>query len=46
MRLLNDLRLAAREHRVAFSIGPVSPAVDRMLELTGMTDVLGPPASS
>jgi anti-anti-sigma factor len=40
MRVLNDLRLGAREHRVAFAIGPVSPAVERMLELTGMTDVL------
>jgi anti-sigma B factor antagonist len=45
MRLLNDLRLAAQERRVAFSIGPVSAAVDRMLELTGMTEVLGPRAS-
>jgi anti-anti-sigma factor len=43
IRLLNDLRVAADERRVPFSIGPVSAPVQRMLELTGMTGVLDPP---
>ena len=44
IRALNDLRVAAEEHRIPFSIGPQSVAVGRMLELTGMADLLGPPA--
>src|SRR5689334_3725283 len=42
MRLLNELRLAATEHRVSFAIGPLSAPVERMLELTGMTSVFFP----
>jgi anti-sigma B factor antagonist len=44
MRLLNDLRVAAEERRVPFSISAVSPAVRRLLDLTGMADLLGVPA--
>jgi anti-sigma B factor antagonist len=42
MRALNDLRQAAAERRIPFSVGPRSDAVEQVLELTGMTDLLGP----
>jgi anti-sigma B factor antagonist len=44
IRTLNDLRIAAAERRIPFSIGPVSPAAQQLLELTGMSELLGPTA--
>src|SRR5690349_10564075 len=44
IRALNDLRVASADRGIPFSIGPVSPAARTLLELTGMTDLFGPPA--
>jgi anti-anti-sigma factor len=41
IRTLNDLRVAAAERRIPFSIGPMSPAARQLLELTGMTELFG-----
>jgi len=43
MRTLVELRQAAAERRIPFSVGPRSDAVHQLLELTGMTELLGPP---
>lgn len=44
VRTLNDLRVAAAEHRIPFSVGPISPAVRKLLELTGMTELFASPS--